>query len=45
MEEYELIVSSLRIDNVIYGKGTASSKKEACQLAAKDTLEKLAIKL
>ncbi len=34
----------VRIDNVIYGKGTASSKKEACQLAAKDTLEKLAIK-
>ena len=35
----------VRIDNVIYGKGTASSKKEACQLAAKETLEKLAIKL
>ena len=34
----------VRIDNVIYGKGIASSKKEACQLAAKDTLEKLAIK-
>ena len=34
----------VRIDNVIYGKGTASSKKEACQLAAKDTLEKLAVK-
>ena len=34
----------VRIDNVIYGKGIASSKKEACQLAAKDTLEKLAVK-
>ena len=33
---------AVRIDNVVYGKGTASSKKEACQLAAKDTLEKLA---
>ena len=33
---------AVRIDNVIYGKGRASSKKEACQLAAKDTLEKLA---
>jgi len=36
---------AVKIDNIIYGKGTASSKKEACQLAAKDTLEKLAIKL
>ena len=35
---------AVRIDNVIYGKGTASSKKEACQLAAKDALEKLAVK-
>ncbi len=34
----------VRIDNVIYGKGSAGSKKEACQLAAKDTLEKLARK-
>lgn len=34
----------VRIDNVIYGKGIAGSKKEACRLAAKDTLEKLAIK-
>ena len=34
----------VKIDNVIYGKGVASSKKEACQLAAKDTLEKLAKK-
>ena len=33
---------AVRIDDVIYGKGTAGSKKEACQLAAKDTLEKLA---
>lgn len=32
----------VKIDGVIYGKGTAGSKKEACQLAAKDTLEKLA---
>ena len=34
----------VRIENVIYGKGVASSKKEACQLAAKDALEKLAVK-
>ncbi len=34
----------VRIDDVVYGKGTAGSKKEACQLAAKDTLEKLARK-
>ncbi len=33
---------AVRIDDVIYGKGTAGSKKEACQLAAKATLEKLA---
>ena len=32
----------VRIDDVIYGKGTAGSKKEACQLAAKAALEKLA---
>ena len=32
----------VRIDNIIYGKGSASSKKEACQMAAKATLEKLA---
>ena len=53
--DYELIDESgpshdktftiiVRIDNVIYGKGIAGSKKEACQLAAKDTLEKLAVK-
>ena len=33
---------AVRIDDVVYGKGTASSKKEACQLAAKKALEKLA---
>ena len=33
---------AVRIDNVIYGKGMAGSKKEACQLAAKEALEKLA---
>ena len=32
----------VRIDDVIYGKGKAGSKKEACQLAAKEALEKLA---
>ena len=37
--EFTVVV---RIDNVLYGKGIASSKKEASQLAAKDTLEKLA---
>ena len=36
---------AVRIDDVVYGKGTAGSKKEACQLAAKATLEKLAKKL
>ena len=35
---------AVRIDDVIYGKGTAGSKKEACQLAAKEALEKLAKK-
>lgn len=40
----KIFTIAVRIDNVIYGKGTASSKKEACQLAARDTLEKLAIK-
>ena len=37
--EFTVIV---RIDNVIYGKGIANSKKEASQKAAKATLEKLA---
>ena len=32
----------VKIDNVIYGKGIASSKKEAAQMAAKEALEKLA---
>ena len=32
----------VEIDNVIYGKGIASSKKEAAQMAAKEALEKLA---
>ena len=36
---------AVRIDDVMYGKGTAGSKKEACQLAAKATLEKLAKKI
>lgn len=30
------------IDNVVYGRGTASSKKEAEQLAAKEALDKIA---
>ena len=34
----------VKIDNVIYGKGIASSKKEAERLAAKEALEKLAKK-
>jgi len=38
-KEFTVIV---KIDNVIYGKGIANSKKEASKLAAKDTLEKLA---
>ena len=36
---------AVKIDDVIYGKGTAGSKKEACQLAARATLEKLAKKI
>lgn len=32
----------VKIDNIIYGSGTAHSKKEAEQLAAKDALEKVA---
>ena len=36
---------AVKIDNVIYGKGIAGSKKEACQLAAKEALEKLARKI
>ena len=36
---------AVKIDNVIYGKGTAGSKKEACQLAAKEALLKLANKI
>ena len=36
---------AVRIDNIIYGKGTAGSKKEACQLAAKEALLKLANKI
>ena len=32
----------VKIDNIIYGKGIASSKKEAAQIAAKAALEKLA---
>ena len=38
-KEFTVIV---KIDNVIYGKGIANSKKEASKLAAKATLEKLA---
>ncbi len=36
---------AVRIDDVIYGRGTAGSKKEACQMAAKEALEKLAKKV
>ncbi len=32
----------VKIDNVIYGKGSGSSKKDACQEAAHNALEKLA---
>ena len=35
----------VRIDDVIYGRGIAGSQKEACQLAAKEALEKLAKKV
>lgn len=36
-KEFSVIV---KIDNIIYGRGTAGSKKEAEQLAAKDALKK-----
>ena len=32
----------VKVDNIIYGKGIGSSKKEASQMAAKEALEKLA---
>ena len=32
----------VKIDNIIFGKGIASSKKEAAQIAAKEALDKLA---
>ncbi len=32
----------VKIDDIVYGKGTASSKKEAEQIAAKDALDKIA---
>lgn len=35
-------IVEVRIDNIVYGRGSAGSKKEACQMAAKATLEKLA---
>jgi len=35
----------VKVDNIIYGKGIAGSKKEAEQEAAKDALAKLAIKI
>lgn len=34
----------VKVDDIVYGKGTAGSKKEAEQEAAKDALNKLAIK-
>lgn len=34
----------VKVDDIVYGKGTAGSKKEAEQEAAKDALDKLAIK-
>ncbi len=34
----------VKVDDIVYGKGTAGSKKEAEQEAAKDALSKLAIK-
>ena len=40
----KIFTIAVRIDDIVYGKGTAGSKKEACQLAAKAALEKLAKK-
>ena len=36
-KEFSVVV---KIDDIIYGRGTAGSKKEAEQLAAKDALKK-----
>ena len=36
-KEFSVVV---KIENIIYGKGTAHSKKEAEQMAAKDALKK-----
>ena len=36
----KIFTVEVRIDNIIYGKGAAHSKKEAEQLAAKDALKK-----
>ena len=33
---------AVKVDNIVFGKGTAGSKKEATQLAAKEALRKLA---
>ena len=41
----KIFTIAVRIDDVVYGKGMAGSKKEACQLAAKEALEKLAKKI
>ena len=41
----KIFTIAVRIDDVIYGRGTAGSKKEACQMAAKEALEKLARKV
>lgn len=38
----KLFTTVVKVDNVIYGKGKAHSKKESEQVAAKDALDKLA---
>lgn len=37
-----LFTVQVKVDNIVYGKGIASSKKEAAQQAAKEALKKLA---
>ena len=41
----KIFTIAVRIDGITYGMGTASSKKEACQLAAKEALERMARKV
>ena len=39
-EKDYVVVDTTKIDDIVYGEGTAHSKKEAEQLAAKSALKK-----